>query len=124
WVRDTGSGLIWSSLLFPAVTAAVGLLLYGFLASGERWHIGLGAVLVAASLFVAGMLLVSLESARKDLASRVPELNLTLPSGRRGWIEVYASHDVVPMGGGSLLRAAPFVARAETTSDRSYVGDH
>jgi hypothetical protein len=43
---------------------------------------------------------------------------------RRGWIDLHASHDVVPTGRRSVFTGATFLRRHEVSNERSFLNDH
>jgi hypothetical protein len=124
-VRQHRSGLVLASVLAPYLLASGALLVHGFLSpNGERWEIGVGLVSLFVALIVSAFLVLALDRYRQRLLADVDRLRLVSDDERFEWTDISNSHDVVPMGKGSLLSRQGFVTRATTTDERSFFFDH
>ncbi len=123
-VRDKRGGLGAATLLGALVIGAGVLLAVGVSAPELRWMAGLGGLLAIGCIAAVALLVNALETYRSDLAHRMHELDLRPALGDAHWHDLHATHDVVPMGEGSMLAALGFISRAEIVNQRSYLGDH
>ncbi len=116
-------GLVSASLVFPVFVLGIFFIASGAFSGGERWPIALGGFLEIMALGFGGALLGQLRNYKTRLAATTAKLELP-GLGRRRWIDLYASEDVVPMSKGSLLNRARFLSRRQIYNERSYVRDH
>jgi hypothetical protein len=123
-VRDRRGGLAAASLLGLLVFGGAGILLVGLYVPDRRWLAGLGGVVLVGAVVAMALLINALETYRRDLAPRMAELDLRSALGHAEWHDLHATHDVVPMGEGSMLAGLDFVTRGEVVNQRSYLGDH
>jgi pimeloyl-ACP methyl ester carboxylesterase len=114
--RQTRKGLLSSALLCPVLGAGFWLLWSG--------QYQLSAVVSFTGFVLAVIALASLENYQSELTKRIPSLRLKQESDAPFWLDINATHDLIPMGVGSLLRTHPFVTGLEISNKRSFLHDH
>ncbi len=124
-VRDKRGGLAAASLLGPLLLAGAATFI-GAVAGGpdQRWIAGIGALVALAGLAMVVLLIVALNSYREELGEQMNGLDLRAALGPAEWHDLHATHDVVPMGDGSLMGKLGFITRHELKNQRSYLNDH
>src|SRR5262249_42353257 len=109
-------GLLNSAFLCPVLGAGA-LLLW----SGQKQ---LSAVVFFAGFVLYVIVVARLESYQSELAKTIPSLRLKHGSDAPFWLDLNPTHDLIPMGVGSLLRTHPFVTGLEISNKRSFLHDH
>jgi hypothetical protein len=125
-VRDLREGVMPAALLAPLAAAGLPLLIAGLaLGPEQRWLAAPGSMLTIGMLMCAIATISALEHYRRVLLEDLPRLDLRPSLGSAvEWLDLHATHDIVPMGKDSLLRDAPFVERQPVVNLRSYLHDH
>jgi hypothetical protein len=121
-VREQRLGLVPASLIFPSAALGIALFIAGA-QSGERVVQAVGGGLLLVAFFLGVLLWVMLEDYRDNLSKRLADSALTGLLGEQ-WLDLHASHDVVPMGSRSVFTQAPFLVRGEVYNERSFIHDH
>lgn len=119
-VRQRGEGLRAASLVVPLTVAGVAGVASGAVLDA-RALTGVGWVLLFSALCAAGALLGTFRNYRRAVTKDLPHWQL--PSGVT-WVDIHASHDLVPMGRGSIFEGAAFTSRLSTVNTRSILADH
>ena len=123
-VRDKRGGLAAASLLGPLLLAGVATFIAAVAGPDQRWIAGIGALVAMAGLAMVVWLIVALSSYREELGEQMKGLDLRAALGPAEWHDLHATHDVVPMGDGSLMGELGFITRHELKNQRSYLNDH
>jgi hypothetical protein len=112
-MRDTREGLLSSALFSSVLGAGLWLLFSGY--------IQLSAIVFFILILQLFKIVTSLENYRYELEGRVRSLRL---SQTPQWIDINATHDLVPMGAGSFLESQRFVKPLKISNERSFLHDH
>jgi hypothetical protein len=138
-MRETRRGIIGSALLSPVVAIAIALSLSAisqnprlpleFMSALTGGHeqtesAQLLLIIFFITIFLAGLTLTSLRGYKSVLTERIPSLKFWRTPRQLKWIDMNATHDLVPMGTGSLLKDQKFITPVEICNQRSFLHDH
>jgi hypothetical protein len=124
-VREKREGLVAAPLLVPVFITGLVLFIFGLTGEGPRWHLLVGGALLAAGLLATAALMNALKAYLESIEKDLERLRLVRADGTTlAWTDISSTHDVVPMGDGSLLRDKTGVTRVTTVNEQSYLHDH
>lgn len=127
-VRDRRKGVLLAPLLAPLLACAIAVLISGMVEQ-QPWQIGVGFVMLITAITMGVILIDALNTYRTELVAEAGRSQLTRGTDTSQpvpitWVDISASHDVVPVVAGSLIAQQPFVEAHVISNQESYVNDH
>jgi hypothetical protein len=119
-VRGRHAGLFLSALVFPAFLITVGMFIGTSGLDAPLWQKALAWACAIGTFGVICAVYNTLRGYIEEAGASSDALALH----KMHWLDLFATHDAVPMGDGSLLRKRTFLTQTAICNERSILHDH